>query len=151
MRYLKFFVQLQCVGCGLGCTLFFVFTQIFGLFLRRYFKVRRDFGQLKTPIFSSKQSKYMRILGSLDQNGLKITVFKNDNRLSVKLENEQYEQTFKFRESVQLDDFEAVKKLIDAAFLSKIQTNFQAMHAARLEAFERAFPISEEVVFDVII
>jgi hypothetical protein len=95
--------------------------------------------------------KNMRILGSLDQNGLKITVFKNDNRISLKLENEQYEQTFKFREDERLEGLESVKKVVDSAFLAKIQANFQAMHAMRLEAFERAFPISEEIIFDEII
>ena len=37
----------------------------------------------------------MRIIGQIEHPDLKITVFKSDNRISVKFENEGYEQIFK--------------------------------------------------------
>lgn len=93
----------------------------------------------------------MRILGSLDQSGLKITVFQTDNRLSLKIENELYEQGFKFRTGGPIDNLEDIKRLLDQPFLEKIQANFQAMHQARLAAVERAFPPNDVDVFDEII
>ena len=39
----------------------------------------------------------MRILGYIDHPVVKITVFKMDNKFSVKFESIHYEQTFKFR------------------------------------------------------
>ncbi len=93
----------------------------------------------------------MRILGSLDQPGLKITVFQMDNRISLKIENELYEQGFKFQTGGNIDGLESIKKLLDAPFLEKVRANFQAMHQARLAAAERAFPPVADDFFDEII
>ena len=93
----------------------------------------------------------MRILGYLEHPSLKITVFKNDNRLSLKLENEGYEQTFKLREDGLIESLDDVKRLADDAFLAQIQSNFQAMHRARLAAMSRAFPADDGDVFEEII
>ncbi len=93
----------------------------------------------------------MRILGSLDQPGLKTTVFQTEGRLLLKLENEQYEQTFKLRSGGQVETLEDVRRLLDPEFLEAVQTGFQSMHRARLAAFARAFPPLEADEFDVII
>ncbi|MEK7256255.1 MAG: hypothetical protein AAB316_15995 [Bacteroidota bacterium] len=59
----------------------------------------------------------MRIIGSIPHPTLKITVFKMDNRLSIKFEAGMYEQTYKFRESTDLQDFAGAQRLVDEPFL----------------------------------
>ena len=50
-----------------------------------------------------------------------------------------------------IDNLNDVKTMLDGPFLEKIQANFQAMHQAKLAAFERAFPPAEADFFDEII
>jgi hypothetical protein len=82
----------------------------------------------------------MRIIGQIDHPVFKISVFRMDNRISLKFENEGYEQTFKLGTDERTDTLEKVQQLVDAAFLEAVATNFQHMHRCRLEAFSRAFP-----------
>lgn len=93
----------------------------------------------------------MRIIGHIEHPHLKITVFRMDNRLSVKFENAMYEQTFKFGLDERLETFEDVQKLVDATFAEQVLTNFQQMHQARMAAFARAFPLENQPVFEEII
>lgn len=93
----------------------------------------------------------MRIIGHIEHPHLKITVFKMDNRLSVKFENALYEQTFKFGLDERLESFEDVQKLVDAAFIEQILANFQRMHQTRMAAFAKTFPIENQYVFEEII
>ncbi len=82
----------------------------------------------------------MRIIGHIDHPTLKITVFKMDNKLSVKFETGLYEQTFKFRESNELTDFTTVDKLVDAQFVQEVMENFARMHRVKNEALGRFLP-----------
>jgi hypothetical protein len=94
----------------------------------------------------------MRILGYIEHLQLKITVFKADNRLSVKFENPGYEQTFKLGDDDRLGTLESARAWVDAALLEQVMLNFQQMHRARLEAMARAFPPSgEDDAFETII
>ncbi|MCF8244431.1 MAG: hypothetical protein K9J37_00195 [Saprospiraceae bacterium] len=79
----------------------------------------------------------MRIIGNIDSPTLKVTVFKMDNKLSVKFETGLYEQTFKFRESNELNDFESVKKLVDERLKEEVMENFAKMHRSKNEALGR--------------
>lgn len=94
---------------------------------------------------------FMRIIGSIEHPTLKISVFKMDNRLSVKFENGLYEQTFKLGADERLSTVEAVAQWADSVLLADIQSNFQRMHQARMAAFERSFPATTEAVFEEII
>lgn len=93
----------------------------------------------------------MRIIGQIEHPQLKITVFKMENRISVKFENSQYEQTFKLGEDERLAGLEAVEQFIDAQFIEQVQTNFRAMHQIRLAGYARAFPRQGEAGFETII
>ena len=93
----------------------------------------------------------MRIIGHIEHPHLKITVFKMDNRVSVKFENALYEQTFKLGHDERLSSVESVQKLADAAFLEQVLAVFQQMHQAKMAAFARAFPLEESIVFEEII
>lgn len=93
----------------------------------------------------------MRIIGHIEHPQLKITVFKMDNRISVKFENALYEQTFKLGQDERLNSLEAVQKWVDAALIEHIQSNFQQMHQARMAAHARAFTSDNQPVFEEII
>ncbi len=93
----------------------------------------------------------MRILGHIEHSSLKITVFKMDNRISVKFENPWYEQTYKFRQDEHLNDLADVQRLVDPAFIADIAQNMQQMHQTRHAAENRFFPTTEEDEFEQII
>ena len=93
----------------------------------------------------------MRIIGHLEHPTLKITVFKMGERLSVKFENEGYEQTFKLGQDDRLATLADVQGWADASLLEQVQAGFQQMHRTRLAALDRAFPPAQTVVFEDII
>lgn len=93
----------------------------------------------------------MRILGHIEHPHLKITVFKMDNRVSVKFENALYEQTYKLGTDERTSSMEGVQKWVDAAFTEQVLSNFQQMHQARMAAFARAFTPESQPVFEQII
>ncbi len=93
----------------------------------------------------------MRIIGQIEHTSLKITVFKMNERISVKFENEGYEQTFKLGQDDRLAGLEQVQQWVDAAMLEQVQLTFQQMHRTRLAAMDRAFPQSETAAFEEII
>ncbi len=82
----------------------------------------------------------MRIIGSIPHPVFKITIFKMDNRLSIKIEDDLYEQIYKFRTDDGMEKAEDVQKIADEAFLKQAERIFKEMHAAKLEAFERNRP-----------
>jgi hypothetical protein len=92
----------------------------------------------------------MRIIGDIPHPSLKITVFKMDNKLSVKFETGLYEQTFKFRESEELHDFETMQKLVDAEFVNEVMENFAKMHRSKNAAMGRFLPAAKEGFEEII-
>lgn len=92
----------------------------------------------------------MRIIGNIAHPNLKITVFKNDGRVSVQFESGLYTQIYKFRDGEGVDDLRAVEQLIDAAFVQKVLHLMQQMHALRQDAFALTSPPSA-YEFDVIV
>jgi len=93
----------------------------------------------------------MRIIGYIDHPHLKITVFKMNNRISLKFENSGYEQTFKLGLDERLAGLDSVQKLVDPAFIEQVNAVFQQMHQTRLAGYERAFPLAGEHQFEEII
>ncbi|MCC7504132.1 MAG: hypothetical protein IT259_02475 [Saprospiraceae bacterium] len=93
----------------------------------------------------------MRVIGYLEHPILKISVFKMDNRLSVKFENALYEQTFKFGGDDRIVSLEAVQQLVDEQFKAEVLDNLQALHRIRLAALARRFPQQEDQAFEEII
>lgn len=94
----------------------------------------------------------MRIIGYIEHPGIKISVFKLDDRFSVKFEMGQYEQTYKFRGSKDLDGLEELKRLIDNIFIASVEKEFRRMQHNTHLAMERFYRSrSEEDEFDEII
>ncbi len=93
----------------------------------------------------------MRIIGTIAHPNLKITIFKTDNRISVKFENEGYEQTVKFGMDERMGSLEAVQKWADAVFMEGVLHRMQDLHQQNLAALARAFPTSDNQEFETII
>ncbi|MEY3051198.1 MAG: hypothetical protein RLY31_983 [Bacteroidota bacterium] len=73
----------------------------------------------------------MRIIGHIPHPAIKITVFKMDNRLSVKFETGHFEQTYKFREQEGLQYFQDVERLVDESLMNMVIRQFQDMQSVR--------------------
>lgn len=69
----------------------------------------------------------MRITGYIDHPEWKITLFKMDDKFSVKFENTGFEQTFKIRPSEAIPDEAALRTLINADFLEAVNQQFLQM------------------------
>lgn len=93
----------------------------------------------------------MRIIGFIEHPSLKISVFKNDGRTSVKFETALYEQTFKLGDDERFASLENIQQLVDNQMIEKVNQVFQQMHANRLEAISRAYPISAAHLLEEII
>ena len=80
----------------------------------------------------------MRIIGQIDHPTLKITIFKMNNKVSVKFESGLYEQTYKFRTGSGIETAEDVERLVDEPFLEKVHLQLQQMHQQKMQAMARA-------------
>ena len=93
----------------------------------------------------------MRIIGYIGHPELKITVFKMDDKLSVKFENGFFEQTVKIRQIDGLSTLEDITQLVDAEYLEGVQSIFREMEVLRYAAFQRFLPATETEEFETII
>jgi hypothetical protein len=91
----------------------------------------------------------MRIVGNIPHNTLKITVFKHDNKYSVKLETGLYEQIYKFRDG-EADTFSDVKTIIDEPFIEAVSQEIQRMHRLRMEAIARLVKVEASEFEEII-
>ncbi len=74
----------------------------------------------------------MRIVGEIEHPLLKITIFHNDNKYSVQVEDGQVTQHYKLREDTSLESVDMVKSLFTAELEKITETNMrmQAVMAA---------------------
>ncbi|MEL6658203.1 MAG: hypothetical protein AAFP77_17240 [Bacteroidota bacterium] len=93
----------------------------------------------------------MRILGYLDHPVFKITVFKTDTRLSLKFENGDFEQTYKFRPTEHSNGLQEIGRLLDDDFLRQVDQRFDHMKADFSGTFSRNIQPEEEDEFPDII
>mgnify|MGYP003669047360 CR=1 FL=1 len=93
----------------------------------------------------------MRIIGEIPHPGLKITVFKMDNRITVKFENAHFDQSYKFNISEQLQHFQDVERFVDEQFIKDVVANFKYLNATKVQALNRFLVIDDEDEFDAII
>lgn len=92
----------------------------------------------------------MRVVGSIEHPYLKITLFKMDNKLSVKFETGLFEQIYKFRTGDQIESVADVERLVDETFIAQVEVQFAAMQRIKNEALLKAHPTELEE-FDEII
>lgn len=93
----------------------------------------------------------MRIIHQIPHPELKISVFKSDNRISVKFENVRYEQTYKLGDDERYKSMENIEKWADETLIEQVTQHFIRMHQTALEANARAFPAEEKAEFEHII
>ncbi len=93
----------------------------------------------------------MRIVGTIDHPILKITVFKMDNKFSIKFENGLLEQTFKIRGGSEINSFEDIQKLVDPKWLGEVMQMLQQMNQSKLEATSRFLAVNGAEEFDDIL
>ena len=92
----------------------------------------------------------MRIIGYLPHEHYKLTVFKDNNRLSIKVESGLYEQTYKFRDRPELQTLDHAQSLVDDQWLSTVGAVFQTMHRAKNAALGRYLPPTDEYLDTII-
>ena len=92
----------------------------------------------------------MRIIGEIPHPDFKITVFKMDNRLSVKFEIGLNEQTYKFRTNSELQNFEDVQRLVDTEFVNEVQATFAKMQEVKTGVTSRFYPKLREEFEEII-
>ncbi|MFN7118425.1 MAG: hypothetical protein ACK4TA_16630 [Saprospiraceae bacterium] len=93
----------------------------------------------------------MRIIGNIEHPILKITIFKMDNKFSVKFESGLYEQTYKFRSSDAVKGLEDIQKIVDATFCEEVLQTLNVMHQRKNAAMARALPQETMTEFEEII
>ena len=93
----------------------------------------------------------MRVVGEIGHPSLKITIFKNDGKFSIKFESGLLEQTYKFRDDDRLATVEDVKKMVDAAFIADIEDILRGMYTTKMAAMQRNLPQPQENEFDTIV
>lgn len=93
----------------------------------------------------------MRIVGNIEHPSLKITIFKMDDKFSVKFENGFFEQTVKIRSFDGLSTVENIKDLIDANYMIEVERIFAQMSAQKMAAFKRFLPADLNDEFEEII
>lgn len=93
----------------------------------------------------------MRIVGDIAHPQMKITIFKNDGKFSLKCESGLLEQLYKFRDDDRLATVEDVKKMVDASFIHKMEEILRGMYDAKIGAMQRNLARPEEEEFETII
>lgn len=93
----------------------------------------------------------MRIIGYIEHPWMKITVFKMDDKISVKFESGQYEQTYKFRSGEGVEGLEDVRHFADAQFISAVESILTAMHQAKLGGLKAIRREDSGTIFEEII
>lgn len=79
----------------------------------------------------------MRIVGDIPHPVIKITVFKNDGKFSIKCEAGLLEQLYKFREDEHLQSFEDIQRIVNSDFIQKIEAAMQIMYDAKKEGIDK--------------
>ncbi len=73
----------------------------------------------------------MRIIGEFDVDQIKVTVFKMNERISLKFEYNLLEQTYKFRDGSGINNMDDVKKYCSQKTIEHVTEIFKNMAEAR--------------------
>jgi hypothetical protein len=106
---------------------------------------------LKTLSKTGQNQQNMRIIGEVEHPRLKISIFRNDGRFSIKFESGLLEQIYKLRDDERITTADDVKRLVDAEFIEKVENILRGMQAAKSESLLRHYPPPQEEEFDKIL
>lgn len=76
----------------------------------------------------------MRIVDQIEHPIFKISIFKNDNRYSVKLENAHFEQTYKMKEIDHPDPVGFIRTIVSPEFCRQAEAIAAQMHKNYLQS-----------------
>jgi hypothetical protein len=93
----------------------------------------------------------MRVIGYIKHPQLKITVFKMEERFTLKFENELFEQAYKLRASEQIQSLEDIERLVDETFIQDVMQSMQNMNKNRLRGLSNMQTQSTDEGFETII
>lgn len=97
-----------------------------------------------------RKTDQMRIVGYIEHPSLKITVFQMDNKWSIKFENGQYEQVYKFRSGEGVDKLQDAQELVNQDFIEQVQIFFTQLHQLKMKALAARNTIDEEEFEEII-
>ncbi len=86
----------------------------------------------------------MRIIGYIEHPVLKITVFKMDNKFSIKFESGLYEQIFKIRDNDDVHSLEQIQQLVDEPFIAAVLAEMTTLHQIKNDALARYYEKEED-------
>lgn len=86
----------------------------------------------------------MRIVGYIENDACKVTVFHQGLRFMVKFEDGLYEQAFKFRASDKIKGLNDIQKLIDRPFTDEVMYRFSEMRQSTSKLLGRFIGESAE-------
>lgn len=89
----------------------------------------------------------MRIIGEIDHQSMKISVFKVTDKLSIKFEKNLLEQIYKFRDGSGIDTLENAKVLVSPSVLKDVEAQFDSMARIRRNGLEKMISESEDEDF----
>ena len=92
----------------------------------------------------------MRIIGEFDVDQIKVTVFKMNERISLKFEYNLLEQTYKFRDGSGINSMEDIRNFCSQNTMTKFKEIFNNMAEARSSALSALINTSEDE-FEIII
>lgn len=92
----------------------------------------------------------MRIIGEFDLDQIKVTVFKMNERISLKFEYNLLEQTYKFRDGSGISNMEDIRNYCSQNTMTHVQEIFKNMAESRSSALSSLINTSEDE-FEIII
>jgi len=90
----------------------------------------------------------MHIIGEIPHPKFKITIFKMNHRIALKIEDSGLEQWYKFRDGAFENGVSDLKEAADEKFIEKAITIFTYMQENKLTLFDQS---REEETFDEIV
>jgi len=90
----------------------------------------------------------MHIIGEIPHPKFKITIFKMNHRIALKIEDSGLEQWYKFRDGAFENGVSDLKEAVDEKFIEKAIIIFNYMQENKLTLFDRS---REEETFDEIV
>lgn len=92
----------------------------------------------------------MRIIGEFDLDQIKVTVFKMNERISLKFEYNLLEQTYKFRDGSGINSMEDIRNYCSQNTMTQVKEIFKNMAESRSSALSSLINTSEDE-FEIII
>ena len=93
----------------------------------------------------------MRIIDEFNAGDIKVTVFKMNDKISIKFEYNLLEQIYKFRDGSGITSPEMVKKFCNEETILDIKFIFNQMSQNRSKSLTKLFEVNKDEHFDTII